>query len=77
LRAKASWATDKTTRIGRHFEVKDLTEIRVVSVDRLRQGLVITFDDGVSALFTATFLHSALPHAQKFEEMESDFGQET
>jgi hypothetical protein len=57
--------------------VKDLTAIRVVSLDRLRQGLVIRFDDGVSALFTATFLHSALPHAQKFEEMESDFSQET
>jgi hypothetical protein len=38
----------------------------------LRDGVVITFSDGKSALFSGDFLRSSLSHAQELSESEEE-----
>jgi hypothetical protein len=41
-------------------------------VELLRDGVVITFSDGKSALFSADFLRASLPHAQELSDSEEE-----
>jgi hypothetical protein len=43
-------------------------EPRVISADRLSKGIVITFDDGKSALYSASLLRRTLPQAEQLDE---------
>ncbi len=43
---------------------------RIVSAERLNGGLLIAFDDGKIAIYSATLLHDALPQAQEFNEAD-------
>jgi hypothetical protein len=45
---------------------------RVRFAELLRDGVVITFTDGKSALFSADFLHASLPQAQELSENDED-----
>jgi hypothetical protein len=43
---------------------------RIVSAERLGDGVIITFDDGQSAIYPGSLLYTMLPHA--IEVKESD-----
>ena len=43
-------------------------EPRVVSAEKLSRGVVITFDDGKSALYSASLLHETFPQAEELKE---------
>jgi predicted NAD/FAD-binding protein len=45
---------------------------RVTNVERFGDGVVIEFDDGQCALFSAAVLHAALPQAVRIEASESE-----
>jgi hypothetical protein len=45
---------------------------RVVAAERLNGGVIITFDDGKCAFYTASLLHSNLAQAKIVEEPEDD-----
>lgn len=48
--------------------------VRLVAADRLSGGLIIMFDDGKCAFYSADLLHITLDRAQLLED--SDDGQE-
>ena len=39
-------------------------EPRIVSSDRMDSGIVVSFDDGKTALYSAALLHATLPQAR-------------
>ena len=43
-----------------------MTEPKVIDVDRLNGDVVVSFEDGVIALYSATLLRELLPQAQIF-----------
>lgn len=45
---------------------------RVCSAELFRNGVIITFADGKSALYPADLLYSFLPQAQELNESEED-----
>jgi hypothetical protein len=45
---------------------------RIVSVERLRSDVLLEFDDGTCALYTASLLLKMLPSAVRFEDNEPD-----
>ena len=47
-------------------------ETRITYVERLGGGVVIGFDDGKTALYSAAFLRSVLEHAQELPDPEED-----
>jgi hypothetical protein len=48
--------------------MKSAMETGVVSADRIRgQGVIIEFDDGSSALYSASLLRSMLPKAERLK----------
>jgi hypothetical protein len=51
---------------------------RVCSVEPFRNGIIITFADGRSALFSADLLYASLPQAEELtensEEEPGDYG---
>jgi hypothetical protein len=47
-------------------------EHRVISEDRTRRGLVITFEDGKSALYSASLLHITFSQAEEVKETDWD-----
>jgi hypothetical protein len=54
--------------------MKTLSVPRVVSAERLEKGVIITFDDGKCALYSASLLHATFPQAEQVSE--KDFGDE-
>ena len=42
---------------------------KIMSVDKVSEGLIITFADGSFALFPTAFLHSALPRVRELVEV--------
>ena len=49
---------------------------RIISVDRLRDGLIVTFNDGASALYPARFLRELLPRARALGELPNADGED-
>jgi hypothetical protein len=45
---------------------------RVVAAERLDGGVIITFDDGKCAFYTAALLHATLAQARIVEQPEDD-----
>jgi hypothetical protein len=45
---------------------------RVCSAELFRNGIIITFADGKSALFSADFLYASLPQAQELIDQDDD-----
>jgi hypothetical protein len=45
---------------------------RIVSVERLWSDVLLEFDDGTCALYSASLLFSMLPSAIRIEDEESD-----
>jgi hypothetical protein len=45
---------------------------RIVSADKLDGDLLLSFDDGMCALFTASFLRDNLAHAKIVEDTDDD-----
>jgi hypothetical protein len=43
----------------------------VTCVDRFRAGVVITFEDGKSALYSSDLLHGTFPQAEELKETDS------
>jgi hypothetical protein len=48
------------------------TDPRIISADRMDGGVVISFDDGKTALYPATLLRAMLPQAKQMND--ADFG---
>ena len=44
---------------------------RILYAERLRGGVVITFEDGKSALYPAALMYDMLPQAERLDEGES------
>ena len=42
----------------------DYRESRITFSDRMDNGIVVGFDDGMTALFSAALLHDTLPQAK-------------
>lgn len=47
-------------------------EPRILAADRLMKGVIITFDDGQCAVFSASLLHAALPQAELLPDDPDD-----
>jgi len=50
----------------------ELQPHRVRSAELFRNGIIVTFADGKSALFPAELLYASLPEAQELCENEED-----
>jgi hypothetical protein len=48
--------------------------MRIISVDRLDNGAVVSFDDGRSALYPAALLYATLRQAQAMPSVDEDSG---
>jgi hypothetical protein len=48
------------------------TAPRIVSSDRLDDGILVSFDDGKSAVFSAALLYANLSQAEEVSESEAD-----
>ena len=57
-------------KLTQNRRMKHFTSIsaRIVSSDQLDGDLIVTFNDGQCALFTAGFLHDNLAHAKVIHE---------
>jgi hypothetical protein len=49
-------------------------EPRIVSCDRMDNGIVVSFDDGKTALYSAALLHATLPQARAMPSDSEDDG---
>jgi hypothetical protein len=45
---------------------------RITGAERLRKGVVITFDDGKCALYSIALLRSTFPLAEDLTDLEAD-----
>jgi hypothetical protein len=50
------------------------SEPRVIFSDRIDGGMIIGFDDGKTAFYSAALLHAALPQAQMMPSDSEDSG---
>ena len=50
--------------------MKIQSEVRVRSAERVSRGLIITFDDGKCALYSAALLRDAFPQAEELTETD-------
>ena len=49
-----------------------MIEPKVTNVDRMNGDVVVSFDDGVIALYSAALLRELLPQAQVFPEADEE-----
>ena len=49
------------------------TQPRIVAVNRLNRGVIISFDDGRCAFFSEALLYEALPKAEEVDEAVVDW----
>ena len=56
--------------MGDHFNMETQTNPIVVSAEKFARGVVITFDDGKSALYSASLLHAIFPQADELKQTE-------
>jgi hypothetical protein len=49
--------------------MKNPLAVRISSVDRLNDGVIITFDDGKCALYSTDLLYATLDQAQLLEDL--------
>jgi len=54
------------------FRMEGRPEPRIIFSDRLENGIVIGFDDGKTAYYSAALLHAALPQAQMMPSDSED-----
>lgn len=47
-------------------------ELKVINVDRMNGDVVVTFDDGVIALYSAALLREVIARAQVFPEADEE-----
>jgi hypothetical protein len=52
--------------------MENRTEPRIVAADRLGKDVIITFDDGKSAVYSASLLQAIFTQAQEVDEEEPD-----
>jgi hypothetical protein len=52
--------------------MKTVTERTMVYADLYRTGVMIVFDDGKTAVFSASFLYDSLPHAEAIHVASED-----
>jgi hypothetical protein len=52
--------------------MENRSEHRVVDAERLGDGVIITFDDGKSAVYSASLLQAIFTQAQEVNEQEPD-----
>lgn len=48
------------------------TDPRILEAERLGDGILITFDDGTSAIYPAALILAMLPHAQPLNDLDAD-----
>ena len=56
------------------FLMDDRRESRITFSDRMDNGIVIGFDDGNTAYYSAALLHATLPQAQMMPSDSEDSG---
>jgi len=49
--------------------MKTHTTPRIISAERLSDGVVVAFDDGKCALFSASLLHATIPQAEDLTDL--------
>jgi hypothetical protein len=64
--------TDTGPNLSQYLAVEDQTKIRIRSAERVSGGLIITFDDGKSALYSASLLRDAFSQAEQLKETAWD-----
>jgi hypothetical protein len=52
------------------FLMKSSSAPSITSIDKLRDGIIVMFDDGKCALYSASLLHATLPQAHEFARSE-------
>lgn len=65
-------AATSEVRIASLHQMPDSSHCRVRFVELFKDGIVVTFTDGKSALFSAEFLHSSLSQAQELTENDEE-----
>jgi hypothetical protein len=55
-----------------HLCVAEPSPFRVHSAELFRDGVIVTFADGKSALFSADFLRASLPQAQDLTDQDAE-----
>lgn len=63
------YRTDDTSK---SVSSSGMTEPKVINVDRMDGAVVVSFDDGVIALYSAALLRELLPQAQVFPEADEE-----
>jgi hypothetical protein len=59
-------------QIGCNLVMENKPKIRVRSAERVGGGLIITFDDGKSALYSASLLRDTFSQAEELKEPNWD-----
>jgi hypothetical protein len=65
------WADQRQVDV-QNWGMEHLPQQRIISADKVREGLAITFADGKSAMFSAALLYATLPQAQQVEPESED-----
>ena len=50
-----------------------IPEPRIVDAQRMRNGVLVVFDDDTCAFYSALLLHATLPQAEQFPETAASF----
>jgi len=59
----------------RRFDMENRPGTSVVEVDRLEGGVIVTFDDGKSAFYSAALLRDVLPQAKEVDGTVQEWGE--
>jgi hypothetical protein len=70
------FATGPIFRLGfAYFTLMEtLANPRVISADKMDGGVVVSFDDGMTALYSASLLRAMLPQAKQMND--ADLGEQ-
>jgi hypothetical protein len=52
--------------------MESLRTPRIISADRLADSIIVTFEDGRCAIYSASLLYAAFPHAEEVVESEDE-----
>jgi hypothetical protein len=62
----------RTDSIPAGMPMSTMDELKVINVDRMNGDVVVTFDDGIIALYSAALLREIMSRAQVFPEADEE-----
>jgi hypothetical protein len=64
------WQADYFRPMSHNSKMENRSDRHILAAERLNVGVVITFDNGESAIYSAALLYSMFPQAHRVDESE-------